>query len=940
MMSSPYTQDAFIASASVTTKPSFEYINENLNKKGLEKLLLKVYETMGTAKTAQLANALKDLGFRFATLAGVTISIEDLEVPEAKKGLLERAEKEIETASKRYQHGEITEVERYTKVIDTWSETTVKLTEEVVKSFDRLNPIYMMAFSGARGNLSQVRQLVGMRGLMADSQGQIIDIPIKTNFREGLSVTEYIISSYGARKGLVDTALKTADSGYLTRRLVDVAQDVIITQDDCGTERGVYLAGITEGDTQVVKLADRIVSRTLQEDIKNAEGQVVYPRGEVISISMAQEIAKLGYTRVFVRSGLTCESPFGICQKCYGWSLTTNRIVDMGEAIGIMAAQSIGEPGTQLTMRTFHTGGVFSGGTVRQRITADVAGTIVGEMPPLREVRTRHGDVVMMTTRDAFIKIQPTNGKKEIEVTIPFNTVLHFSDMGVQVEKDQLLGEYELGSRDSGRLTERATKDISTDVPGLLSYEGFEVDEKRDRQGNISRTATRSGTIWALSGDVYTLPPASQLAVEDGQWVMEGNTLAETLITTEFGGEVRLPENLETKSINVEGEMQEVITQGKELTVVIASIEPSNATLHQTKKELLWKVASSEDTPEETYVIKTPNGSVIENGMPIAELLDNTAEVPCSGEIRYHDVDISEHDELLSQSMVYFIPEEIHTISKSSSLKSPGLKHGEFVKAHTELVPGVMTHTEGLLEIVEDGDIIHEMVIRPGELHRVTEVSALKVEDGQIIEAGTEVAPGLVAKERHMVSLFYPQVASNHAGDDEDLGDDMEDGLFGEDDFFGEEIDATPVEAAYVDVLLRPVYEYDIAPHQAQITFTGPDDQDITLKAVTKLQYADREKVRHIEGGSLLKTQLVLSMEGQLSRLKGAVEVYQSGDDAQTLRLVVLENLTIRRDLGGEQGHKMNAALQTLLMVKHGDVIEKKTPVVKTRVLAKKGGQI
>src|SRR5271170_1996927 len=259
------------------------FINRTVDKKQLGALLAEVYERYGTAKTAELANSLKDLGFKFATKAGVTISIDDLDVPEANRGLIASAEKEIEEAVRRYERGEITEVERYNKVIDTWSATTDRLTKEVVDNFDRLNPVYMMAFSGARGNISQVRQLVGMRGLMADSQGQIIDLPIKANFREGLSVTEYIISSYGARKGLVDTALKTADSGYLTRRLVDVAQDVIVRDHDCGTIKGILMAAIMEGDKAFVKLDDRLYGRCLAEDvIEKSTGEIIHRVGDLI----------------------------------------------------------------------------------------------------------------------------------------------------------------------------------------------------------------------------------------------------------------------------------------------------------------------------------------------------------------------------------------------------------------------------------------------------------------------------------------------------------------------------------------------------------------------------------------------------------------------------------------------------------------------------------
>ena len=338
------------------SKKTLDFINKQMDKKALNNLLSQMYLEFGGAKTAELANSLKNLGYKYATKSGTTISIADLQVPSVKKELLKEAEKEIEKSTNRYLKGEITEVERYTKVIDTWSETTEKLTAQVVENFDRLNPVYMMAFSGARGNLSQVSQLVGMRGLMADAQGQIIDLPIKSNFKEGLSVTEYIISSYGARKGLVDTALKTADSGYLTRRLVDVAQDVIIRADDCHTTKAINMKPITNGDAVIVPLIDRLLGRTIAEDIKDTDGTVLVKAGTTMNRDDVKKVAHLNLQELRVRSGLTCGLEYGICQKCYGWAMTTQNLVDIGEAIGIIAAQSIGEPGTQLTMRTIHSG--------------------------------------------------------------------------------------------------------------------------------------------------------------------------------------------------------------------------------------------------------------------------------------------------------------------------------------------------------------------------------------------------------------------------------------------------------------------------------------------------------------------------------------------------------------------------------------------------------
>ena len=462
---------------SKSAKKGSEYMNKIMDKKALNNLLSQVFLEYGSAKTSYLANTLKDLGFKYATKAGTTISIADLEVPPMKKELLKKAEDEIDKATHRYLKGEITEVERYTKVIDTWSETTEVLTSAVVDNFDRLNPVYMMAFSGARGNLSQVSQLVGMRGLMADAQGQIIDLPIKANFREGLSVTEYIISSYGARKGLVDTALKTADSGYLTRRLVDVAQDVIIRDHDCGcTTKGIDMTSIREGDKIMVALGDRLLGRTVAEEIVDAEGNVIVEKDQTLDRAAVSKVTELGVNKVKVRSPLTCELEYGICQKCYGWALTSNKIVDIGEAIGIIAAQSIGEPGTQLTMRTFHTGGVFRGSSNVQKMMTQVDG-VVTKTPQIRDFRTRHGDLVDISVKEGKIEIKDAKGASH-SYNVPQGATV-FIKMGSEVKKGDVISEFEPGVArgDASRLTEKATKDITSDLSGKILFDGFSVDE-------------------------------------------------------------------------------------------------------------------------------------------------------------------------------------------------------------------------------------------------------------------------------------------------------------------------------------------------------------------------------------------------------------------------------------------------------------------------------
>ena len=862
-------------------KETMEFINTTVDKKKLGSLLSEVYERFGTARTAELANALKNLGFKYATKAGVTISIDDLDVPEAKKGLISAAEKEIEAAQKRYERGDITEVERYNKVIDTWSATTDQLTKEVVDNFDRLNPVYMMAFSGARGNISQVRQLVGMRGLMADSQGQIIDLPIKANFREGLNVTEYIISSYGARKGLVDTALKTADSGYLTRRLVDVAQDVIVREPDCGTKRGIAMQPISEGDKDMVKLSERIYGRTLAEDVVDPEtGEVIARLGELVTRKLSTTIdgALKKPKKVKVRSPLTCESQYGVCQKCYGWSLTNNRLVDQGEAIGIIAAQSIGEPGTQLTMRTFHTGGAVSGGSSRNQVKSPAKGTVSFKLQS-RSIRTAYGDVMEQTTRDGVMKV--VAGEKEHSVNIPIGSFLHVSS-GAEVTAGQVLCEYDPPGQKKN-LTERATKDITADISGRIMFQGFQADEKRDRQGNISRTANRAGIIWVLEGDVYNLPSGAHVVVKDGQEVNALDVLAEIQITSEHGGEVRFGPEIETEVVKVgRSKTQTRLVKGKEINVIIASVGASNAKLEPGQKGHVWKVAKQ----KESFAIKVVNDEVVENGKIIAELVDDgTNVVSCGGEIIYDGVEIDDRRVVTKAGKVLFVPEEVHFISKDSSLKMS--ETGETVTAGQEVVKDVFAHMEGVIEIIADNDIIHEVIIRPGELVPINDPSDLRVPEGQIVEPGTEIIDGLTYKERKLVSFFEKEDGSCYA-------------------------------------LVRPVEEYWIEPRETKFKHRATDEK-ISLRSVTQLLFRDREKVRNLQGAQLTRTSLVLQMQGHLQGLKGIVEM------GEELLIVVQENILLRRE------QDLNV---TLLAVEHGQVIEAKEPVATTQVLTRTSARV
>ena len=886
------------------TKKSPDFINKQMDKGSLKKLLGQMYLEYGGAKAASLADALKHLGYKYATVSGTTISIADLSVPSIKKDLLKSAEEEIEKSTNRYLKGEITEVERYTKVIDTWSETTAKLTEQVVENFDKLNPVYMMAFSGARGNLSQVSQLVGMRGLMADAQGQIIDLPIKSNFKEGLSVTEYIISSYGARKGLVDTALKTADSGYLTRRLVDVAQDVIIRADDCHTEKYINMKPITDGDAVIVPLIDRLLGRTVAQDIVDADGNVLVANGKTMDRDDIKKISGLDLHELKVRSGLTCGLEYGVCQKCYGWAMTSQKLVDIGEAIGIIAAQSIGEPGTQLTMRTFHTGGAVGVKEAKKEIIAREAGKVVSKIKA-RELRTRHGDIVQVSMYEADIEVK--GEKRTTKYHIPAGATLFITD-GMEVAKGFKMAEHAPSSQsDSSRLTEKATKDITTDISGEVVFEDFKADEKKDRQGNVLRTTNKQGIVWVLGGDVYTLPGGSKVLVKDGQKISKGEKLAETLTICEHGGEVRVGDDLVVEEAKFDGKKIKKIVQGKELTIVIASLQPENASFEQTKKEQLWTV----DKTGEKYIVKAPVDTTVENGMIIAELIDDDCTVSSSGEIRYVDVEVDENQIITKAGKVVFIPEEVHQINKDSTLKM--VENGTTVTAGTEIVKDIYCHIDGVVEFKEYNDVIHEITVRPGEVHTLSNISELKVDEGEVVKKGTVIADGIKAKETSIVTIM------DSTADElpiDDLDEEIDSSL---------SLDEDSIANQPVQILIRPVQVLEVNQKDVSIQFNTTDEL-IDIVPVTQLQYKDGARVRNVDGATITRTSLVLQMQGYLSHLKGMVELDSNGN----LRIVVLENLIVRREIEGAA----NAALQTELLVKDGETIDPRTPVAKTQVLA------
>ena len=918
------------------------FYNRVINKGQLKKLIYWSFNNYGTAITAQMANKLKDLGFRYATKAGVSISVDDLQVPPSKRQLLDEAEQEIRNTTERYTKGKITEVERFQKVIDTWNSTSENLKNEVVRNFrstDPLNSVYMMAFSGARGNISQVRQLVGMRGLMADPQGEIIDLPIKTNFREGLTVTEYIISSYGARKGLVDTALRTADSGYLTRRLVDVSQDVIVREADCGTKRGVMVTSMKDGDRVLIPVKDRLLGRVLADDVKDpktgeivTQGHIQAVKNQVLTEDLAKAIGKAGVENVFVRSPLTCESPRSVCQTCYGWSLAHGHMVDMGEAIGIIAAQSIGEPGTQLTMRTFHTGGVFTGEVARQFVASFGGVVKYPSNVRTRSFRTRHGDEAMIAENNFDMIILGVDGRKE---TIPIaqGSILMVQN-NQQVSAGIVLAEVPKVGQ-VRKTTEKVTKEVASDLAGELKFAQLVQEEKVDKQGTTTRIAQRGGLIWILEGEVYNLPPGAEAMVKNGTRININSVLAETKLVTEHGGVIRIsssplysPEKQNETNVLAQATQESTIDEleasmtgtsaqlpintempdnlPREIEVITASVRLDQA-----------KVRLESISNREQYIIETQNdqrfalkvtpGSKVGNHEVIAELLDENYQTSTGGIIKYAGVEVLKRGkakqgyEVVKGGTLLWIPEECHEVNKDISLLL--VEDGQYVEAGTEIVKDIFCQSNGVTEVHQKNDILREVVIKPGKLHSGNyeiDLGDLTLMDGQIATPGEEVIPGLVTSE-----LKYIEYIETPEGP---------------------------------GLLLRPVTEFHV-PDEPGVPSQKSINSSIELRAVQRIPFKDGERVKSVEGIELLRTQLVLEIGEEAPQLAADIELLPDLEEEGIMRLqlVILESLVIRRDVVADT---TQGSTSTRLLVKDGDVIEAGGVVSRTQILSKKSGEV
>ena len=517
----------------------FSLVNRLVKKKEIGEIIDIIYRHCGQKETVMFVDRLMTLGFQNACKAGISFGKDDLIVPEAKKELVAETEKQVKEFEQQYQNGLITKGEKYNKVIDIWAACTDKVADEMMKNISKtengyINSVYMMAHSGARGSAAQMRQVAGMRGLMAKPSGEIIEQPIISNFKEGLTVLEYFNSTHGARKGLADTALKTANSGYLTRRLVDVAQDVVVTEQDCGTERGIIVRPVVDGGNVIVSIGERILGRTIQEDIVHPEtGEVLVKKGKLITEDDVDVVEKAGVEQVKIRSVLTCECKNGVCAACYGRDLARGTPVNIGEAVGVIAAQSIGEPGTQLTMRTFHIGGAASKSAEQSTVEVPFAGVL--KLENNHTVTNSDGHLIVLS-RNCEVVIVDANGREKSRHKVPYGTKILAAE-GAKVKKGQKVAEWDPFTVPV--ITEKAGRAEWVDLINNVSLEE-RVDETTGVVDNVV-------IDWHSGANAANLKPGIALKDEDGNAVLFDNgkevryyLSVGAILTVENGAEIKV----------------------------------------------------------------------------------------------------------------------------------------------------------------------------------------------------------------------------------------------------------------------------------------------------------------------------------------------------------------------------------------------------------------
>ena len=685
---------------------NYIYQNDLIGKKQLRQLLAWSFTSYDSMQACSLADELKYLGFKYATEAGISISIEDLKVPFVKNLMLDKSNQEIQNAEKIYLKGKITQIERFQKIIDTWSLTSESLKDQIIyyfKNYDPLNSVYIMAFSGARGNLSQVRQLVGMRGLMSDPSGQIMNLPIKKNFREGLTITDYLMSGYGARKGIVDTALKTANSGYLTRRLIDVAQDILIREKDCGTNHS-FLFSVTINSSNY----DQVIGRILSQNITDPEtNKIISSKNTQITPQLIKKFQRKNLLQFYVRSPLTCNLYRAVCQKCYGWDLANENLVDIGEAVGILAGQSIGEPGTQLTMRTFHTGGIFTS-EARQQIISPLNGVIqFYNILKTVVLRTNRGEDVLITKNSGSIVLIPSDETRNfISIEVLRNTIL-FPKNNQYITKDTVIGE----------LVNR-NKQITTEVKPILSDTCGEIFIPKLKQKiNILNS---NKLIWILSGQLYNSPLNAFLNFYPDSKLNNLSYIFRTKIVNHYRSSV--------KFINYKKNLSQKLIKVKNKKYVLTDATLQKLTLPYYQKTHILNLNGFKYLLR-LNTFKSKKYLNLNRNEDFGLLITNSFQTLTGGILYYDYKNIEEKEnnvikyihypklkikykQKIHHKTISWLGEEIYQVNCEPNILL--VEHGDFISKGFELLPGLYSKTSGLVTLSQKNNIIKTVSIKSG----------------------------------------------------------------------------------------------------------------------------------------------------------------------------------------------------------------------------------
>ena len=762
---------------------NYIYQNTLISKKQLKQLLAWSFTKYDSMQACLLADELKYLGFKYASKAGISISIEDLKVPFNKNLLLQIANQEIKSADKIHAKGKLTDVERFQKIIDTWNLTSESLKDEVVsyfKNYDPLNSVYIMAFSGARGNLSQVRQLVGMRGLMSDPSGEILQLPIKKNFREGLTITDYLMSGYGARKGIIDTALKTANSGYLTRRLIDVAQDIIIREKDCLTTHSCLVENKLQTNNSIYeKILGRLVNKPIYDSQTN---ELIADINTQITPNLIKTLKQRQIKSFYIRSPLTCSLYRSICQKCYGWDLATENIIDVGEAIGIIAGQSIGEPGTQLTMRTFHTGGIFTS-EIKGKIRSPMSGLLKFSKRLKRlPVRTTRGEDVLLTKNAGSLLIIPESKTQEpVKLELFRNTIIFYKN-NQYVQKNAILAE----------LVDDE-KQTRTQVKPVLSTTSGEVFIPR--LTNKLNLINQTKLLWILSGQVYQAPVHSFLNLSNDYKINKNSYVFRTKIVNDLPGltetvntetdlfQRRLELLLKTcwslKNSTLEKLSKNIRSNNFILTIKDAkyfvNLKLKNArltlptllhknsgtlvtnkyktitggygyydfrikshTLNKGSKLSYFLPFEPKDTETLSRLVKLENHySLNQNPYCSFDLMSNPnrenltnidlesiANEKNSSSTKAETVLVNAKLKRFTHRSIIWVTEEVHEVNCDPSIAL--VEHENFISKNFEIIPGIFSKTEGIVQLFERNNVIQEITIQSGSIYKGKQFHQLK----------------------------------------------------------------------------------------------------------------------------------------------------------------------------------------------------------------------